>query len=66
MIGFEWDPKVLQLFTYCGKSDACIPLAEFTQHPVRDIIAALLRQTPAQLSAVRQALDQDFRHAIHT
>lgn len=65
VIGFEWDPKVLQLFTYCGKSDACIPLAEFTQHPVRDIIAALLRQTPAQLSAVRQALDRDFRHAIH-
>lgn len=65
VIGFEWDPKVLQLFTYCGKREACIPLAEFTQHPVRDIIAAMLRQTPAQLASVRQALDRDFRHAIH-
>ncbi|MDS1140063.1 polysaccharide pyruvyl transferase family protein [Pusillimonas sp. SM2304] len=63
VIGFEWDPKVLQLFTHCGKREACIPLAEFTQHPVRDVIAALLRQTPAQLAPIRQALDRDFRHA---
>lgn len=65
VVGFEWDPKVLQLFTYCGKREACIPLAEFTQHPVRDIVALLLRQTPAQLASVRQALEQDFRHATH-
>ncbi|MGB3288402.1 MAG: polysaccharide pyruvyl transferase family protein [Burkholderiaceae bacterium] len=64
VIGFEWDPKVLQLFTYCGKRDACIALAEFMQRPVRDIIAAMLRQTPAQLTPVRLALDRDFRHAI--
>src|SRR3546814_5511354 len=24
VVGFEWDPKVLQLFTYCGKREACI------------------------------------------
>jgi len=64
VIGFEWDPKVLQLFTYCGKREACIALAEFTQHPAHDIVAALLRQTPAQLASVRQTLEQDFRHAI--
>ncbi len=65
VIGFEWDPKVLQLFTYCGKREACIPLAEFTQRPARDIIATLLRQTPAQLTSIRQGLDRDFRHATY-
>ncbi len=63
VMGFEWDPKVLQLFTYCGKREGCVSLAEFARRSIQDIAAILLHQTPAQLTSVRQALDRDFRHA---
>src|SRR3546814_16455953 len=60
VIGFEWDTKVLQLFTYCGKQQACVSLAEFMQHPALDIITALLRKTHAQPATVSQPPDRYF------
>src|SRR3546814_1626426 len=65
VIGFEWDPKVLQLFTYCGKPKDCVSLAEFMQRPASDIIPALLRPPPAQLAPLRHSLDQAFRNATY-
>src|SRR3546814_17928455 len=65
VIGFEWDPKVLQLFTYCGKPKACVSIAEFMQRTATDIITDLLRQTPAKLAPLPQSMDRNFRHAPH-
>jgi len=65
VVGFEWDPKVLQMFTYCGKPDACIPLADFKQHPARKVISSMLDETPARLEPIRRVLDRDFRHATN-
>lgn len=65
VVGFEWDPKVLQMFTYCGKRDACVALDEFQKRPVREVVASMLEETPARLEPIRRMLDRDFCHATH-
>lgn len=65
VVGFEWDPKVLQMFTYCGKRNACVALAEFQKRPARDVVASMLEETPARLEPIRRMLDRDFRHATN-
>lgn len=65
VVGFEWDPKVLQMFTYCGKRNACVALDEFPKRPARELIASMLDETPARLEPIRRVLDRDFRHATH-
>src|SRR5690606_15604010 len=65
VVGFEWDPKVLQMFTYCGKRTACVALDEVPKRPARDLIASMLAETPARLEPIRRVLDRDFRHATH-
>jgi polysaccharide pyruvyl transferase WcaK-like protein len=64
VMGFEWDPKVLQMFSYCGKPDACISIAQFSQHSADDITTSLLRQTPACLLDIRSSLGADFRTTV--
>src|SRR5690606_14326503 len=64
VMGFEWDPKVLQMFSYCGKRDACISIAEFNQYSADDIIDSLLSQTPASLLHIRSGLRADFRTTV--
>ena len=65
VVGFEWDPKVLQMFTYCGKRKACVALEEFPKRPARELIASMLDETPARLEPIRRVLDRDFRHATN-
>ncbi len=64
VIGFEWDPKVLHMFTYCGKRESCISMAEFRQRSAQDITAALLDETPARIGAIRDSLRKDFLCAV--
>ncbi|HWL27644.1 MAG TPA: polysaccharide pyruvyl transferase family protein [Burkholderiaceae bacterium] len=64
VMGFEWDPKVLQMFSYCGKRDACISIAEFNQYSADDITDSLLSQTPASLLDIRSGLRADFRTTV--
>jgi len=64
VIGFEWDPKVLQLFTYCGKPEACVAAGQFAQSAPQSIVASLLEATPARLTPIRQILARDFLHAV--
>lgn len=63
VVGFEWDPKVLQMFTYCGKQTACVAVVDFNASMPRDIVATLLHETPARLEPIRRVLERDFRHA---
>ena len=65
VVGFEWDPKVLHLFSYCGKRDACVSLTEFRQRSTRDIAQSLLTQTPVNLSVIRASLARDFQHVVN-
>jgi polysaccharide pyruvyl transferase WcaK-like protein len=64
VMGFEWDPKVLQLFSYCGKRDACISMAQFNTYSADDVTASLLSQTPACLHDIRSSLSADFRATV--
>lgn len=65
VVGFEWDPKVLQMFTYCGKQNACIAVVDFHESLPQDIVATLLDETPARLEPIRRVLERDFRHATN-
>ena len=65
VVGFEWDPKVLQMFTYCGKRHACIAVVDFKASSPQDIVATLLDETPARLEPIRRVLERDFRHATN-
>ncbi|WP_397473707.1 polysaccharide pyruvyl transferase family protein [Pusillimonas sp.] len=65
VVGFEWDPKVLQMFTYCGKRHACIAAVDFHAYLPQDIVATLLEETPARLEPIRRVLERDFRHATN-
>jgi polysaccharide pyruvyl transferase WcaK-like protein len=64
VMGFEWDPKVLQMFAYCGKRDACVTLRQFSDYSADDITTALLSQTPACLRDIRASLAADFRLSV--
>lgn len=64
VMGFEWDPKVLQMFGYCGKRDACLSLATFGEYSADDITTALLNETPACLQGIRSSLGADFRTTV--
>ena len=63
-MGFEWDPKVLQLFRYCGKPQSCIPADGFAQYPAETIAAHLMSETPARLDRIRQSLKHDFQRTL--
>ena len=64
VMGFEWDPKVLQMFTYCGKPQSCLPIDEFDGHSSEAIAARLMSETPAQLGSIRRTLNQDFYQTV--
>ena len=64
VMGFEWDPKVLHMFTYCGKPQSCLPVGEFRRNAPETIAARLMNETPAQLEGIRQVLKQDFHRTV--
>ncbi len=64
VVGFEWDPKVLHMFTYCGRPDACVSMAQFSDRSAQDITATLLKETPVRLDAIRESLRHDFQTAV--
>ena len=64
VMGFEWDPKVLQMFTYCGKPQSCVSIEAFEHSSAHAIAARLLGETPAALAGIRQRLKQDFHHTV--
>ncbi len=64
VVGFEWDPKVLHMFTYCGRQDACVSMAQFRERSAQDITATLLNETPVRLDAIRESLRKDFQTAV--
>lgn len=64
VVGFEWDPKVLHMFTYCGKQASCISMAQFKHRDAGDITSALLDETPARLDSIRESLEKDFLSAV--
>lgn len=64
VVGFEWDPKVLHMFAYCGRRDACVSMAQFRERSVQDITDTLLNETPVQLDAIRASLRNDFLNAV--
>ncbi|RTZ42337.1 polysaccharide pyruvyl transferase family protein [Candidimonas sp. SYP-B2681] len=65
VVGFEWDPKVLHMFTYCGKRDSCVSLAQFPQCSAQDIGAMLLLETPAHIDPIRASLQKDFLFTVN-
>ncbi len=65
VVGFEWDPKVLQMFTYCGKRNSCISVTQFTQCSAQDISSMLLNETPAHVDPIRASLKKDFLFTVN-
>jgi polysaccharide pyruvyl transferase WcaK-like protein len=64
VVGFEWDPKVLHMFTYCGRPASCVSMAQFSKRSAQDITTALLSETPVRLDTIRESLSKDFQTAV--
>lgn len=64
VVGFEWDPKVRHMFTYCGRQEACVSIAQFNEQSAQNITATLLNETPVKLDAIRASLREDFLTAV--